>query len=501
MAKVTRSMGITARLLIVALVPALLLFVLVSGSLLISITRDVRHDVELRGDWLARSLAESVRYGLVSGSAQDVRQVVERVSGGPGIVSIEIYDHRHTLVARSGLSAALDTEVEEWSEAPVAMNVVQWSEIDPLDRREPTGRAADSRHDRPTGLMIGYVRVGVSSVPVLREKRGTFVFAAAAMIASALASVLVGGYLASRLRQALHNILRSLRAIKQGQYELDLRVTDAGEIGEIQDGVIRLAVSLRDWQQEMDKRVLDRTAALNEALDKLADADRERQRLISRSHALMEEERAGIASDLHDQLNADVVVMKMEASRVGALATHVGDRETAEKIGDSANRIRALASSLYDRVRAITRRLRPETLDALGLEGAVHDLLHSAADEGIEYAVDAGAMPSLDAKVAIEAYRIVQEALSNIHKHAAASKVRIQLTVDEEGTLELVVSDDGCGFDVTRQNISGLGLVGMRERARSCNGVCEIVTRPGGGTQIHVTLRPVKKSQAADQNA
>lgn len=489
--KATRSLGITAHLLIVALVPALLLFVLVSASLLVSLTRDVRHDVELRGEWLASSIAESVLYGLMTGSAADVRQVIERGRGSPGIVSIEVFDHQHALVGSLEPGAWAGTEVEAWSEVPVTLNALHMSEIYRTEPSRAAGLAWDPGRQHSVGGVIGYVRVGVSPVPVLWERRGTLVFAAVAMVASVLASILVGGYLASQLRLALHDILQSLREIQRGHYDIGLRITDSGEIGEIQNGVIRLAASLRDWQGEMDGRVVERTAALNAALDELAEADLERQRLISRSHALMEEERAGIAADLHDQLNADVVVMKMEASRVSALALQVGDSETAQKIGDSAARIRALTSSLYDRVRAITRRLRPETLDALGLEGAVRDLVHSVADERIKYTIDSQPMQALNGKVAIEGYRIVQEALSNIHKHAAASSVCIQLRVDEGGWLDLVVMDDGCGFDTTRPPSSGLGLIGMRERARSCSGTCEIVSKPLIGTHIHVRLCPI----------
>jgi two-component system sensor histidine kinase UhpB len=146
---------------------------------------------------------------------------------------------------------------------------------------------------------------------------------------------------------------------------------------------------------------------------------------------------------------------------------------------------------LYSSARNIVRRLRPEVLDTLGLQGAVEEMLngYDAPHPNCRFEFNpSGDFSKLEGGLAIAAYRLVQEALSNIVKHAAASKVSVSLFVDdEENALYITVSDNGAGFDPATIN-SGIGIIGMRERVFAFNGQMEIMTKAGIGTAIAIQL-------------
>ncbi len=141
-------------------------------------------------------------------------------------------------------------------------------------------------------------------------------------------------------------------------------------------------------------------------------------------------------------------------------------------------------------VRRIASELRPSVLDQLGLEAAIEYLVQDATRRtGIAVKLDvAEEFPRLPDKIASHAFRIIQEALTNVTRHAKAT--RVDVSVRRAGkTIILGVADNGVGF--APDSLSGLrslGLVGMRERALACGGVLLVQGKPGEGTSIVVTI-------------
>lgn len=133
-------------------------------------------------------------------------------------------------------------------------------------------------------------------------------------------------------------------------------------------------------------------------------------------------------------------------------------------------------------------RLRPALLDDLGLTAALQELLRQCGSHHPELTVEAtlDPLPPLPHEVELAAYRIVQEALTNIVKHAEANRIELVLrTLDRE--FELRIRDDGRGIERSA-NGRGYGLIGMRERALAAGGEFHLTTGPGMGTTIHVSL-------------
>ena len=198
-----------------------------------------------------------------------------------------------------------------------------------------------------------------------------------------------------------------------------------------------------------------------------------------------EEERQRIARELHDdtaQRLAGLMLMLKVAARTA------DPKEREERI----ERVREEIGAAADAVRRIARGLRPPILDEVGLPAALESLVRSlrhAHGLDIDLAMERppGRMAA-DSELAM--YRIVQEALSNAIRHSGASRVAVSLEAEDHALLA-EVRDDGRGFATDRpfsDEGQGLGLVGMRERARQVGASLEIDSTPGAGTRVRVTL-------------
>ncbi len=198
-----------------------------------------------------------------------------------------------------------------------------------------------------------------------------------------------------------------------------------------------------------------------------------------------EKERSAIARELHDELGQVLTALRMEA-------VWLQDRlqEIDTKGAQRARSMCGLIDKTIDDARSLAYRLRPGVLDDLGLVDALE--LYTTDFEkrtGITCLFDHRGVPATDDTVATAAYRIAQEALTNVVRHADAVHVEVQL-YGENGSLTLVVADDGRGFNAEDLGDSeGLGLAGMRERAMLAGGLLDIRSDSGIGTRIRFQVK------------
>ena len=215
-------------------------------------------------------------------------------------------------------------------------------------------------------------------------------------------------------------------------------------------------------------------------------ASRRRLRnLASRLHAVGEEERTTVAREMQDELGQALIAMRMD---LDWLSTRIHKHEKA--LHERAASIMSLVDSTFETVRGISQRLRPPMLDDLGLEAAVE---WHAEDFGKESHLDVQldlniAEVALDTAVVTAVFRILQEALTNVARHAGASHVKVTLGV-RDGRLVLEVMDDGKGItDRDIDSADALGLIGMRERAGSFGGRVSFKGTEEGGTKVKLTM-------------
>jgi two-component system sensor histidine kinase UhpB len=252
------------------------------------------------------------------------------------------------------------------------------------------------------------------------------------------------------------------------------------EIDELLFALAALALALA-WYALRRLAEARRSLALHLAAESHVTALLARNRELSHQLiAVQERERLALARELHDDLGQSCAAIRVEAALAGQAAS-AGDMTAAAA---AAARIGAAADTLHDRVGHMLRVLRPADLDALGLVGALQALCESwEASSGVACVFHAdGAFDRLGEAADVSLYRIAQEALSNVMRHAGASTVRIALRRDG-GEVRLTVHDDGVGFD-PQLGTRGLGLLGATERAAVLGGSVEISSAPGAGTTL-----------------
>ena len=232
-----------------------------------------------------------------------------------------------------------------------------------------------------------------------------------------------------------------------------------------------------------------------EEIDRLASSfhglleriEEERRRSGQLAMRAQEEERRRLARDLHDEVNQALTAILL---RLEALA-----QETSPERAPELTELKRLVNQAMDELLNLARQLRPSALDDHGLLAALEtQLKRFSARSGIEARLDTSGDPDVLPDVVQTAiYRVTQEALTNVTRHAGATVVELRVA-ENEGGVELRVSDDGRGFDpAVLPHVNsltpgrGLGLIGMAERARLVGGELDVRSAPGGGTTI--TLR------------
>ena len=221
------------------------------------------------------------------------------------------------------------------------------------------------------------------------------------------------------------------------------------------------------------------------AEDKLRDYSEQLRQLSAHLQHIREEERIDIAREIHDELGQQLTVLKMDISW---LKKRIVSKE--EKVQQKMNDLMDVIDNTVKTVRKISSDLRPSMLDDLGLVAALE--WHSQEFEkrsGIKTKFNS-ALRDLDLPVdtATAMFRIFQESLTNIARHADASSVTASLKLNN-GQLMMQIKDNGKGFSVNGiQNKKTLGILGMRERVNLMNGDYLIESEPGKGTIVRVTI-------------
>lgn len=206
--------------------------------------------------------------------------------------------------------------------------------------------------------------------------------------------------------------------------------------------------------------------------------------LTQRLLRAQEEERCALARELHDVVGQDCTAIRAAASYI--LRARDGDQANVQACAASIARS---SEALHAMVRTMLRRLRPPVLDSLGLEAALQALCDSWAQQhGIACRFTPHAIPTgLDDGTATAIYRLVQEGLTNVARHAGADHATVELRADAHGVLHLAIEDNGRGLrhDVPQ---AGFGMLGMRERVAGLRGHIRWISALGNGLRIEVAL-------------
>ncbi len=220
-----------------------------------------------------------------------------------------------------------------------------------------------------------------------------------------------------------------------------------------------------------------------------------RRRLLAQVLSAQENERRRIARDLHDSLGQTLTSLTV-GLRV------IEDSSTEPAVQAQARELRRIGSETHDDVRRLARGLRPAILDDVGLVPALERFLQDlSSSQEVDATFDATCQDhsQLGDEVETSVFRIVQEAASNAVRHGKAKHLWVKLSCDTTH-FHIDVEDDGCGFDVTASVTSNelnspFGLLSIHERACLLGGEAQILSKPGGGTQVRVNfpLMPMER--------
>ncbi len=213
-------------------------------------------------------------------------------------------------------------------------------------------------------------------------------------------------------------------------------------------------------------------------------------RALSARHVTrLEQERQHIARELHDEAGQALVGVKLSLQAMGRLVP-----AEVPALREQLTHLRSQVNDAATRLKVLARRLRPPTLDRLGLDMALQQLAHESGEHfGFEVRLLMHWIEErLPAELETALFRVTQEALTNVAAHAEAKLVEIHVEVRDNALVSLCISDDGIGFD-TSERSAGLGLLGMRERVSMLGGEFSVTSTPGEGTTIRVTA-PVRPS-------
>lgn len=321
---------------------------------------------------------------------------------------------------------------------------------------------------QPMGkVSIGF-SLGIMQDAIKKSRIRGISIAATEIILTVLVTIIIGIGLTRRLGL----LSNAAAAVEAGNYSVSIPT-------DIDDEVGKTAVAFN----RMVSEVSNRTQQLQQAEARSTKLLQENRQLIHNSLEIQEAERKHLARELHDELGQCLTAIQADAELIRDLSNE------DKRIKTSATAIMDVSSRVYDVVHSMMHRLRPGILDNLGLVEALKDEIKAWGNRNPDTQCNfttEGDLSHLSEHTNIMVYRIVQECLTNISKHANATNVNISLQ-NMSNEICLKVSDNGKGFN-PQQHHQGLGLIGMRERVESLNGHLQLNTKQDNGVAIIISL-------------
>ena len=277
-------------------------------------------------------------------------------------------------------------------------------------------------------------------------------------------------WMLGNLLQPLQPILAAIKQMEKGDLTTRLPVFKLPEFEKIGHSLNRMAESL--------------------ALESELEENRKVTHLIQKH---IEEERRSLARELHDELGQYVTAIKTFAVAIASKT-----KEKAPEVEASAQVIVGAANHIYDGMHNIIKQLRPGSLDNLGLQETLKDLVNALQEQYTQIKVNlhlVGKLDDLGEVLNINIYRMVQESINNSIKHAQATTLDIELIMTDTNDLTLTIKDDGKGMDILAvDQTNHFGLLGIRERVQGLYGTFSVDSELGKGTAINIKIPNVVKT-------
>ncbi len=332
-----------------------------------------------------------------------------------------------------------------------------------------------SRDIKVAGQKMGRVLMGFSlslmDDAIHKSRNRGITIALIEIILTIIVTIFIGLSLTRRLAI----LSKAAAEVEAGNYAVSVPTEPKDEVG-------KTAAAFNNMVTEVSKR----TQQLLQEEKKTQQLLNENRQLIQKSLEVQEEERKHLARELHDELGQCITAIQADATSITDLSP-----QCDERVVTSAQAILAVSSHIYDVVHSMMHLLRPSVMDNLGLVEALKDEIKAWNQRNPKTTCVhhfKGELSDLGERSNITIYRIVQECLTNIAKHANAEHVNIKVISDAK-TIHLSIGDDGDGMDTSAaKKHLGLGLIGIRERIQALNGAFYYETAIDDGFRIFIHI-------------
>lgn len=310
----------------------------------------------------------------------------------------------------------------------------------------------------------------VTSPSVSSYEEAMWQEAAILVILSGLAILATGIAFGELTSRPLRDLANSADALRQGDYDAAIQTNGSGETTHISAALYELAARIREQIAGIEQNQIDRQRQTDQMRD-----------LLRRTLRLQEDERRRIASEIHDAVSPLITGALYQAR-----ALQMTNGSTPEEtLADSLQNVNGLLERASEELHGVIFDLRPPDLDDIGVVAAIEAYVSTIQRTGLQARLEVlNEPPPLAPEVRLGVYRIVQEALHNVLRHASADEAVVRLEY-VNNILRVTIRDNGAGFDPsTSVRPTSLGLMSMRERAAAIGASFKIISRAGAGTAI-----------------
>ncbi len=472
---------------------AVLLVVLILGAF--SILQYVRHrdlllaNLERSTTTMGQVITGSLQHAMLNRDFSEIQQIIDNVAQQREIVGLVLLNKAGEIrIAPQGerVGTRLNQQDPECqvchshaSELRKGSVILErpggrvFRTMTPIENRVEC-HACHDPSSRLNGVLMSDFSMAVIDQHLEADLRNALLWAVAAITAT---TVTINALMSRLVVTKLERLAEVIKLFGRGDLRQRVAMQSSDEIGELAETFNRMATGLEDKDREnvrLYAELQQKEAARAKLLEALIDAQ--------------EEERKRVARDLHDQLGAILSGLTMN---IEAAEQSLPEQNTLK---ERLQRTKTLATQALEETHKLILDLRPEVLDELGLVAAVRaDAEARLQPRGIDVQVSiAGARRRLTPQLELTVFRIAQEAVNNIAKHAQAQRAQIAFEF-RDAAVGVVIADDGQGFDLhgvssTEDKTRGLGLLGMTERAHLAGGSLQIESHAGRGTRITITM-------------
>lgn len=475
----------------------LLVIGIIGGGTMLNLQRqNAISQFELSGLTMATALLESLEQDMLDVDREHIQYEIDRMAQGPLINEVVILSANQRVFASAEHTEIGKTRNDEKIAAVLHSGEIstrtetqygstEFCVILPLVNHPECQTCHGSEQ-----AILGVLEIGLEREVIDAQIRQQTMLMG---LIGGLTFIGIGGVLSFILRSAVVNPLSELassaRRIARGDFSARSEVNRGDEAGmvssafnEMAERVEQHSLALEESKAALEDRVQERT----EELQQMAVA---RGQLLEALISAQEEERRRVARELHDEAGQALSAIMLDLARA-IEALPADNVEAREKLTES----RSLASQTLAELRKLIYALRPEVLDQLGLVPALRSYVKSHLEaENIETKLSfSGLDDRLPPQLEIVLFRIIQEAINNIIRHAGATRVNIQVAA-ENSTIKAIIEDNGKGFDVEQalRSLESWGLRGMRERVAIVGGQVKISSGVGKVTRLQFDI-PLK---------